>query len=72
MSMHDWTRVSAGTYHAFHNAWITHLQEALNAGVLPKPYYAQGEQQAGDIQPDVLALHENNGDDFSPSRRPKR
>lgn len=30
MPMHDWTRVSAGTLHAFHNAWITHIQEALN------------------------------------------
>ncbi|MCA9009376.1 MAG: hypothetical protein KDB01_06500 [Planctomycetaceae bacterium] len=25
MPMHDWTRVSAGTYHAFHNAWIEPL-----------------------------------------------
>lgn len=56
MPMHDWTRVSAGTYHAFHNAWITHLQEALNAGLLPDPYYALGEQQAGCFGPDVLAL----------------
>jgi hypothetical protein len=30
MPMHDWTRVSAGTYHDFHNAWITHIKEALN------------------------------------------
>lgn len=56
MPMHDWTRVSAGTYHAFHNAWITHLQEALNAGLLPDPNYALGEQQAGSFGPDVLAL----------------
>ncbi len=56
MPMHDWTRASAGTFHAFHNAWITHLQEALNAGLLPKPYYALGEQQAGEVGPDVLAL----------------
>ncbi len=56
MPMHDWTRVSAGTFHAFHNAWITHLQERLNAGLLPPPYYALGEQRAGEITPDVLAL----------------
>ncbi len=56
MPMHDWTRVSAGTYHAFHNAWITHVQEALNAGILPVPYYALGEQRAGDTGPDLLAL----------------
>ena len=32
MPVHDWTRVSAGTFHAFHNAWITHIQEMLNDG----------------------------------------
>ncbi len=56
MPMHEWTRVTAGTFHAFHNAWITHLQEALNNGLLPAPYYALGEQQAGEVGPDVLAL----------------
>jgi hypothetical protein len=59
--LHDWTRVSAGTYHAFHNAWITHLQESLNGGILPDPYYALGEQRAGDTGPDLLALRETNG-----------
>jgi hypothetical protein len=57
MSVHDWTRVTAGTFHAFHNAWITHLQEALNAGRLPEGYYALGEQASGDIGPDLLTLH---------------
>jgi hypothetical protein len=57
MPVHDWTRVSAGTFHAFHNAWITHLQEALNGYVLPNGYYALGEQRSGDIGPDVLTLH---------------
>jgi len=63
MPMHDWTRVIAGTYHAFHNAWITHLQESLNEGLLPMPYYALGEQRAGNTGPDLLALREANGDD---------
>jgi hypothetical protein len=54
--MHDWTRVSAGIFHAFHNSWITHIQESLNGGELPKPYYALGEQRAGDFGPDVLTL----------------
>src|SRR5438105_3346832 len=57
MPLHDWTRVSAGTFHAFHNAWITHLQERLNSGLLPSPYYALGEQRAGEIEADLLALH---------------
>jgi hypothetical protein len=56
MPMHDWTRVSASTFHDFHNSWITHIKESLNEGILPSPYYAQGEQRLGDIAPDVLAL----------------
>lgn len=56
MPIHDWTRVSAGTFHAFHNSWIAQLQETLNSGVLPSGYYALGEQTAGDVGPDVLAL----------------
>lgn len=66
MPMHDWTRVIPGVYHAFHNSWITHLQEALNEGTLPKPYYALGEQRAGETGPDVLALRETNGDGKQP------
>lgn len=57
MPVHDWSRVNAGTFHAFHNAWITHLQEALNDGVLPSGYYALGEQRAGEVIPDLLTLH---------------
>ena len=68
MPMHDWTRVIAGTYHDFHNAWITHLKEALNAGLLPPAYYALGEQRSGDIGPDVIALRadrsESEGEGF--------
>lgn len=56
MPIHDWTRVSDGTFHAFHNAWITHLQESLNGSALPEPYYALGEQRSGDFGPDVLVL----------------
>lgn len=56
MPIHDWTQVSAGTFHSFHNAWITHLQAALNMDLLPQPYYALGEQQAGAVGPDVLTL----------------
>lgn len=56
MPIHDWTRVSAGTFHGFHNAWITELARALNNGVLPSPFYAEAEQVAGQTGPDVLAL----------------
>lgn len=49
MLIHDWRQVGAGTFHHFHNAWITHLCEALNAGRFPKDVYALGEQQTGDM-----------------------
>jgi hypothetical protein len=54
--VHDWRRVTAGTFHAFHVAWIAEIQRALNGGLLPPGYYALAEQVAGDIIPDVLTL----------------
>ena len=29
MPMHNWTRVSAGTFHDFHCSWIAELKKAL-------------------------------------------
>ena len=55
MPMHDWTRVSDGTYHAFHLAWIGAIQACLNGGGLPPGYDALAEQIAGPLGPDVLA-----------------
>lgn len=56
MPIHDWTRVSAGTFHGFHLSWISYLQEQLNDGRMPPEYYAQAEQVTGPFAPDVLAL----------------
>jgi hypothetical protein len=56
MPIHDWTRVTAGTWHDFHLAWIAELRKALNGGLLPPSYYAQAEQIAGPMGPDVLTL----------------
>jgi hypothetical protein len=58
MPIHDWTRVTAGTFHAFHLAWIAEIQRALNGGLLPKGYYALAEQVAGQVAPDVLTLQD--------------
>jgi len=58
MPVHDWTRVDAGVFHDFHNAWITHLGEAFNAGLLPPDHYALGERFAGGRGGDVLPLRE--------------
>jgi hypothetical protein len=56
MPIHDWTRVDAGIFHAFHHDWITDIARALNRGVLPPDYYALPEQLAGGLGPDVLTL----------------
>ena len=56
MPIHDWTRVSAGTFHAFHLSWISEIQLVLNGGLLPADYYAQAEQIIGPLGPDVLTL----------------
>src|SRR4051812_9612071 len=56
MPNHDWTKVNAGTWHDFHLAWIAEIRNALNGGLLPPSYYAQAEQIAGPMGPDVLTL----------------
>lgn len=61
MPIHDWTRVTAGTFHAFHTSWISELQRALNADLLPVDYYVQAEQVAGQVVPDVLTLQDMSG-----------
>ncbi len=61
MPIHDWTRVGAGTWHAFPLSWISEIQLALNDGRLPPSYYAQAEQIAGPMGPDVLTLQAPEG-----------
>jgi hypothetical protein len=56
MPIHDWTRVNAGTFHDFHSAWIIHIKEALNGGLLPANYYAMAEQHPGRVIADILTL----------------
>jgi hypothetical protein len=56
MPVHDWTRVDAGIFHAFHHDWVTEISRALNRGLLPPSYYALPEQIAGGLGPDVLGL----------------
>lgn len=58
MPVHDWSRVRSGRFHHFHNSWIYKLSDRLNAGLLPPGFYAAGEQVAGGMEPDVLALEE--------------
>jgi hypothetical protein len=56
MPVHDWTRVDAGLFHAFHHGWIEELARALNRGVLPSDYFALPEQNIRGPIPDVLTL----------------
>ena len=39
MPMHDWNRVPAAIFHAFHHAWISAISDALNGGLLPNQFY---------------------------------
>jgi hypothetical protein len=66
MPIHDWTRVEAGIFHAFHQGWIYEIASSLNRGLLPPSYYALPEQIAGGLGPDVLTLHGPNGDTTKP------
>jgi len=62
MPMHNWKRVEAGIYHAFHHEWISEISRALNRGLLPEDLYALPEQQAAGFGPDVLTLQDTAGD----------
>ena len=63
MPIHDWTRVDAGIFHAFHLNWIAELNKTLNGGLLPEGYYALPEQHAGSTIPDILTLHASSPSD---------
>ena len=63
MPMHDWTRVEAGIFHAFHHEWISEISRALNQNLLPPDYYALPEQVAAGRGPDVLTLQSQRSED---------
>src|SRR5437868_5093002 len=57
MPVHDWTRVSDGTFHDFHYSWVLEIKRSLKRGLLPKGYYVMTEQFGGDLgAPNVLTL----------------
>jgi hypothetical protein len=61
MPVHDWTRVDAGLFHHFHQDWSVEITRTLNAGLLPKGYYALVEQRVGGPEPDVIAVESGRG-----------
>ena len=46
MPIHARSRVPAGLFHHFHQHWSVEICDVLNAGRLPKGYYALIEQSA--------------------------
>ena len=56
MPIHDWKRMSAGTFHDFHCRWIVKLSDALNEGLLPPGYYSMAEQLASGLGSNVITL----------------
>lgn len=56
MPMHDWTKVEAGIYHAFHGFWLRTMARTLNDGLLPAGYYALPEQKSAGLEVDLLTL----------------
>ena len=56
MPIHDWTRVSAGGFHNFHQDWTIEIYRALNRGLLPPGYTAYTDLRAGGWEPDVVTI----------------
>lgn len=55
MPVHDWSKVDAGLFHHFHQAWTARICDALNGGVLPAGYSALIEAKVNGFEPDVTA-----------------
>src|SRR5438477_11660841 len=53
MPIHDWTHVTAGTWHSFHLGWVSEIRLVMNTELLPSDYYVQTEQLAGPFRHDV-------------------
>ena len=56
MPIHDWSRVEAGLFHDFHQAWTIEIRNTLNGGGLPAGYFALTEQILSGLIPDVVTL----------------
>jgi hypothetical protein len=70
MPIHDWTRVPSGLFHEFHQSWTVRIKDALNAGAMPKGYYAFVEQRVGGPEPDVIAIETGRKRKINPNAEP--
>jgi hypothetical protein len=66
MPIHDWSRVDAGIFHDFHQAWTIEIRDALNGGGLPSDYFAMAEQILSGPIPDVVTLQQRPGTGLPP------
>src|SRR5262249_13749380 len=66
MPVHDWTRVEAGVFYAFHHGWVEDILRALNRGILPSDYYSLPEQISWGLGPHVFAFQQPGGGTGSP------
>ncbi len=56
MPIHNWSRISDGMFHWFHQTWIVAIATWLNEGRLPEGFYAIGKVYANEVEPEVLAV----------------
>ena len=56
MPIHDWTKVSAGGFHDFHQVWTIEIRNTLNRGLLPPGYSAFTELKVEGWEPDVTSI----------------
>lgn len=68
MPVHDWSRVDAGIFHDFHQAWIITIRNALNAGLLPAGFSALADPRAAGAIPDILTLQRRGKAEGNESR----
>src|SRR5258707_7132687 len=63
MPIHNWSRVSDGMFHWFHQTWIVAIAQWLNKGRVPEGFYAIGEVYANEVEPVVLAVEDRPPED---------
>ncbi len=56
MPIHDWTHVSPGGYHNFHQDWTIEIYRALNRGLLPPGFTAYTDLRVSGWAPGVIAI----------------
>jgi len=54
--IHDWTRISSGGFHSFHQDWTIEIYRTLNRGLLPPGYSAFTDLKVDGREPDVTTI----------------